>query len=739
MAKKKYPNSDNIPTASNIIPENAYVTWDDNDVDGKQRALNESSKSLEEYGLFTNKTTAATSRFRNFMNLDGQTSGRPGLTKSDYDYFRPDEAIPTEIKAIFAMADQIYNRVGLVKNVIDLMGDFASQGIRLVHPNKRIERFYRNWFEKVKGEERSERFLNHLYRVGNVVINRQTAKISVKVAENMYRAKASPDVIITNDELQVEKREIPWKYTFIDPRVVDIAGASLASFVGKKNYYITIPASLRKIINSPKNEAEKAIVEQLPIPIIEAAKSKKPYLLDPEKTLVFHYKKDDWKTWAFPMIYSIMDDISVVEKLKLADLAALDGAISNIRIFKLGSLEHKIAPTQAAASKLSSILQANVGGGTMDLVWGPDIELIESKTSVHQFLGEGKYTPHLNSIYAGLGIPPTLTGTFGAAGTTNNFISLKTLTQRLQYGRKVLTSFWKQEIAIVQKAMGFRFPAKIEFDRMDLSNEDTEKALLVQLVDRNLISDEMLQKAFGLDPDMEKNRLNRESRERDSNRMVEKAGPFYDGGTFENSMKKMAMQLGLATPSQVGLALEPKKKGEMNAVEVKSAFAIPKLPTGTGPLSSEPNLKGQPQQGRPKNSKDTKKRKTKEFAPQTGASLYLWAIEAQDKIADILNPQFLEFYSKKNMRSLSKTEYDEAEVTKTKIFLSLDPLDSITEEIVLAKLNTINSIDNNIKISKYNQLIKAISNDINRSPTAEELKYTKAYFYQTVYANQSDS
>ena len=733
MPRKKYPKSDNIPVAPNHMPENAYVTWDDNNLDSKQNALNESSKSLEEYGLFSNKTTAATSRFRNFMNLDGQTSGRPGLTKSDYDYFRPDEAIPTEIKAIFAMADQIYNRVGLVKNVIDLMGDFASQGIRLVHPNKRIERFYRNWFEKVRGEERSERFLNHLYRVGNVVINRQTAKISIKVAEDMYRAKASPDLVITSDEPVVEKREIPWKYTFIDPRVVDIAGASLASFVGKKNYYITIPASLRKIINAPKNEAEQAIIAQLPQAIVEAAKSKKPYLLDPEKTLVFHYKKDDWKTWAFPMIYSIMDDISIVEKLKLADLAALDGAISNIRIFKLGSLEHKIAPTVAAASKLSSILQANVGGGTMDLVWGPDIELIESKTSVHQFLGEGKYTPHLNSIYAGLGIPPTLTGTFGAAGTTNNFISLKTLTQRLQYGRRVLTSFWKNEIAMVQKAMGFRFPAKIEFDRMDLSNEDAEKALLVQLADRNLISDEMLQKAFGFDPEIEKSRLNRETRERESDRMVQKAGPFFDGGTFDNSMRKMAMQLGLATPSQVGLELESKKKGEMNAVEVKSAFAVPKLPFGGGNPTTEPNLKGQPQQGRPKNSKDSKKRKTKEFAPQTGASLYLWSIDAQDKIAEILNPQLLGFYNKKNMRSLSKIEYDEAEATKTKIFLSLDPFESITEEVVLAKLNTINSIDNNIRLSKYQNLIKAISNEINRTPTAEELKYTKAYFYQTVY------
>jgi hypothetical protein len=300
-------------------------------------------------------------------------------------------------------------------------------------------------------------------------------------------------------------------------------------------------------------------------------------------------------------------------------------------------------------------------------------------------------------------------------------------------------AFWKNEITMVQKAMGFRFPAKIEFDRMDLSNEDAEKALLVQLADRNLISDEMLQKAFGFDPEIEKSRLNRESRERNSDRMVQKAGPFFDGGTFDNSMRKMALQLGLATPSQVGLELEPKKKGEMNAVEVKSEFAIPKLPFGGGGVNQESAPKGQPQQGRPKNSKDSKKRKTKDFAPQTGASLYLWSIEAQDKITDILNPQLLEFYNKKNMRSLSKTEYDEAEATKTKIFFSLDPFATITEEVVLAKLNTINSIDNNLKVSKYYNLIKAISSEINRIPTTEELKYTKAYFYQTVYNPTNES
>jgi hypothetical protein len=727
------PNKTNaaIPNAEILPPEQAYVTWGDENLDDKRAALNEASKALDEFTVI-DKSTANNSRYRlDFSNLDGPTSGRPGLTRSDYDYFRPEESIPTHIKGILNKADVVYNRVGLVKNVIDLMGDFACQGIRLVHPNKRIERFYRNWFDKVSGEERSERFLNNLYRVGNVVINRQTAKISVKVEDSLYKSVGSPDLIINQNEPKVEKREIPWKYTFIDPIYVDVIGGSLSSFVQNKTYSIVIPAGLRKIINSPKNDAERKIIDQLPLAIIDAAKTKKPYVLDPEKTLVFHYKKDDWKTWAYPMIYSIMDDINVIEKLKLADLAALDGAISNIRIFKLGSLEHKIAPTPAAASKLSSILQNNVGGGTIDLVWGPDIEMLESKTNVHQFLGEGKYTPHLNSVYAGLGIPPTLTGTYGAAGTTNNFISLKTLTQRLQYGRKVLMAFWKKEIAMVQKAMGFRFPAKIEFDRMDLSNEEAEKALLIQLADRNIVSDELIQRVFGFDPETEKTRLNRENRERKNKRMVNKAGPFFDAN-FENTAKKMAMQLGLATPSQIGIDLDKKKKGEMNAVEIKTQFP----PIKTSPLggdNSSKSLPGQPQQGRPRNSKDSNKRKTKEFSPQTGASLNIWSLDTQDKISNIVNPILLEFYNKKNMRSLANTEYEEAEATKAKIFFSIEPFAEVTTELVLSKLNTINSIEINTKYYQYQQFNKAINRELNRPLTAEETKYTKSYLYQLVY------
>ena len=714
---KKYPKSDAVHSASQE-PQEAYVFWGD-DEKSKAKALEQSAGALEEYDV-VQKSTAGHRYRLDYSNLDTNTSGRPGLTRSDYDFFRPEESVPVKAKNILAKAEEIYQRVGLVKNVIDLMGDFAVQGIRVVHKNKRTQRFYQRWFEKCEGRDRSERFLNNLYKSGNVVINKQTAKINETVEKKMYRGVAAADLVVNDLGKEVEAKVIPWKYTFIDPLFVDVASGPLAAFVPQKEYELILPPGIRKLINSPKTDSDKKIIADLPPAIVEAAKQKQKYPLDPDKTLVFHYKKDDWQSWAYPMIYSIMDDITVIEKLKLADMAALDGAISNIRIFKLGSLEHKIAPTKAATSKLAQILGNNVGGGTMDLVWGPDIEMMESHTNVHQFLGEGKYVPHLNAVYAGLGIPPTLTGTFGAAGTTNNFISLKTLTQRLQYGRDVLISFWAKEIEEVQKAMGFREPARIEFDRMDLSNEEAEKSLLIQLADRNLISDEMLRKRFGLDADMEQSRVVRENKQRQNKKSIPKAGPYHDAN-FDSQVKKLVVQNGTATPSEVGVNLEPRKDGEQTAVEIKQALTKPDKPTGT------------PGEGRPKNSKDSEKREERTFLPQTGASVTIWATQAQEAISEIVNPMFLEFNQKKNLRSLSNEQTQELENIKSRILFNIQPYSAISHQMVHDILNDCHGSKMASIMSNYDKWKNNIQNSLNRSLTLDEQKYAKSSFYAVVY------
>lgn len=718
MSKRKYPRSESIRNAE-ISESPMYVSWGGDETERKE-AFREMGRALAEYGGYYRNRGG---RFTDFSDLGNNISGRPGLTRQDYGYFRPDEATPRRIRDIIRRADLMYHKVGLIRNVIDLMGDFACQGIRLVHPNKRIERFYNNWWSRVHGKERSERFLNNLYRTGNVVLRIQTARINLKDKEGIFRSAATPDTKV--ERLHVPPREIPWRYVFVEPTLVEIVGGQLASFIGNPTYAIRLPEYLRRIIIRPKGEEERSLVAQLPDEIIRAAKTRRGVILDPEKTRVFHYKKDDWQPWAFPMIYAIMDDVILLEKLKLADMAALDGAISNVRVWKLGNLDAKIAPTRAAAAKLSATLENHVAAGTMDLVWGPDIELIESKTQVHQFLGEDKYKPTLSNIYAGLGIPPTLTGTFGAAGTTNNFISIKTLIQRLEYGRDVLKEFWQQEVIKIQKAIGFRFPAKIEFAWTSLGDEATEKALLIQMVDRNLISDELFQYYFRNDPEMERIRLNREALDRERNRMVPKSGPFYDP-QFGLALKKLALQTMVMTPGEVGIRHDalrkdfrryPKENGEKTGLEMRQ-------PVG-GPMSTR--KKGQPQQGRPKNSKDTTKRKTKEFKPKSKAVVEIWANAAQVAIAEVLNPGLLEHFGKKNMRSLSAKEQKHAEKVKFGVLCNIEPLGVVDEETISEALDK-GGVPKHM-YATYVEWARQISTNIERKLTLDELRQVQVCVY----------
>ena len=147
-------------------PDEAFYFWGE-DEESKKNALNASGESLQEYAGIQHASAGLgrTTLRTDFSNVLPNISSRPGLSRSDYDYFRPQESVPEQFKAILRRADDIYQRVGLVKNVIDLMGDFASQGITVSHPNKRIERVCRNWFKKINGKDRSERFLNNLYRL----------------------------------------------------------------------------------------------------------------------------------------------------------------------------------------------------------------------------------------------------------------------------------------------------------------------------------------------------------------------------------------------------------------------------------------------------------------------------------------------------------------------------------------------------------------------------------------------
>jgi len=650
------------------------ITWNESDLNGKAKAFQDFSESIEAY------EGVCKGSHRSFLDLEPNRSVRPSFTNSDYYAFRPEEQVPQRQKRVIKMCMDAYDKVGIVRNVIDLMGDFGSQGINIVHEDKSVEKFWRQWFKKVEGKERSERFLNNLYKTGQVFIYKSYANITPNVKK--YIKSLGNDIRV--EVPKIEDSVIPWRYNFFNPLSIDMKNGSVNLFLGKSRYELTAKTFFD---NFKDGSIPTKTLETLPKNVKLAIKNgDKKVELDPERLHVAYYKKDDWQQWAHPLVYAILDDIIMLEKMRLADLSALDGAISNIRLWTIGSLDHKILPNKAAINKLRNILASNVGGGTMELVWGPELSYTESNSQVYKFLGSEKYESVLNSIYAGLGVPPTLTGmATNGGGFTNNFISLKTLVERLQYGRDQLTKFWEKEIEHVRKAMGFRKSAHVVFDQMSLSDESAEKNLLIQLADRDIISQETILERFKEIPSVEKMRLKREQKERSNDAYPDKASPYHNAN-HKQEIEKI------------------EKQGEVNKKNQESTDDSKK---GT------PKIKDN---GRPKLKKDEGPRKKRVETPRSKpglADLVVWANDTFESISSTLNKAYLGINNKSNLRQLTKSQVCDLERLKLHILTNVDIMSEVGGEDIFKIISSKNKMPPNFAKQLLSEKVSVAEMPIN--------------------------
>lgn len=663
---------------------------------------------------------------RRFDNFEGNISVKSDYNRSDYEWFRAKTLHANAIEQM-SIAQKAYEKVGMVRNIMDMMAEFCAQGVRIEHVNPKKERFLQEWFEYVGGPIITERMAHMLYRLGAAPIQAAYGTISLPTENKMSAQAQLGDV--EYEPLKIEKKSIPLKYTFIPPWNIEIIGGDLSLFIGKPFYAVKIPSTLSSSLKNANKIQDDKLKQELKDTMSKirmySNKAGSYIYLDPDKFDIYFYKKDDWQAWATPIISCIIDDLMLLEKMKLADASALDGAISNIRHWTVGIIDpsnpsNSIIPTKTGINKIRQILSMSVGGGTMDLVTGPEVAFKESSTQVHKFLGTEKYESTLNAIYDGLGIPPPLRGSGGSANATNNYVSLKTLVERLQYGRSILIAFWNKQLSIIQKALGHKVAGKIVFDNMILSDESAEKKLLIELIDRDLVSPDAVQRFFGFNPLLENAKINRTHKKKASGVSPPKASPFHNPQQdFEH--KKSLIQNGDITPSEVGIELKPRKPGEKPRVdklaEQKAANTALKQ-KGKKKAKKTTN-------GRPKSVTETSKRKKKpNFRPQTGKgyhNLVLWANEAFNIVTENLSPVILETFGKKNFRQLTVAEFKEAEDFKFSTFAQLQPLSQVTNTSIYAALQC-----NRRNIADVLDYYEVLKNDFissnNREMTTEEMR-----------------
>lgn len=633
--------------------------------------------------------------------------------KADYSCARPSERVPTGFLESLVFCNESYYNIAIVRNVMDLMADFCIKGIDWSHPNRNVQSFYREWFSTVDGKGVSERFCNYLFRLGNVAIVNEKSKIPDSVASEWKRTRGSEF-----KDLKTRNLEIPSSYSFIDVTAlreevdpnnfgisnrkfrVSTSGGLISTFT---NYNMTFRSQGG---SSFSGRLFQSLPQYLKDRVLE--NSGNLILTEGEDVRIFHYRKDDWDTWARPIILAIAEPLIMLKKMHLADMSALDGVISNVRLWRLGYIDqtnvlNSIIPSKDMLEKFAGILRANIAGGVLDVVWGPDLDFKESASNSHQFLFPEKYTQLMSEIYDGLGVNPSLAGgsSSGGSGMTNNAISMKVLVERLSYVRNKLIDFWNRESRLIQKAMGFSSAAKIQFDDAIFSDEIAYKKLLMDLYDRDVISLEGLREEYNLVDEIEEKRIIREGKRRDKGRIQPKSSPFHD------PMVKPKLQSDLIKNGNLD--------GEHLGVDVKKEDVFSKNPGG-----------------RPTGAKDTNVRQPKKVSPKkvfanSFMEMQTWAKEGLDKVSSIIGDVYLEEKSKVNFRQLNNEEVAEFENLKLSILMNIDPFSEIDNKSVSESLNQCKSCA--VEFSIRDELLIELSNKIKRPITMDDKRIASAAAY----------
>lgn len=668
-----------------------------------------------------------TSSTKGFKTVAETVQQRSGFNRHDMDAKRIEDRLPTGHADIILACQAVYRKVGMVRNIIDLMTDFASEGLELQHPTKIQEKFYREWAKRVNLDGRAHDFMKLLMRDANVIVRRKNAVLSKSATKEMTKG----DVVglTTIDETAYPQlpekiktikpsgkpREIPWRYTFLSPILVEKIGGEVGRFFGSDSLGMRIPKSLANAIKSPKTEAEKEFIKKLPPEVIAAAKKSNSLVrLDMDKIYVDYYKKDDWEDWGTPFLFGVLEDVMFKEKMRLADMAALDGVINVIRLWKLGKSDQQILPTAAAVDKLIDILQHNVGGGVMDLVWDDMIDLHVEYPPTDKILGPEKYRGVNADIVRGLGIPDSLIGgeDLGTRNAQSAFVQLKTLVERLEYVRGRAIRWLETELRLVADAMGFKKIPSISFGVMSLRDEAAEKQLMVQLLDRGIISSEKATEVFGVNFMMELERLkNEQALRKDNPGVLEKANPYYRPVSVMEKQTELAIKLEAA---KTGLS------GDDNG-------------GGDNPLGDQPSDDGDNQSGRPPSTVDTKDRDDR-----TNPTMSMLQVMAENFMSDIdafADTAYLKANGVKNIRSLTNDQRTELEAVKRGMLSVLRPGDTVTNDLIKSRLPYARDIARRLN-GNLDHLVKCFIKNMDKTPTAKERRILTASAWINLVINK---
>lgn len=422
----------------------------------------------------------------------------------------------TEQKRKIAVCREMYENVGIVGNMVDIMVDFALEAITIEHNSQRIKSFYASWARQVDLFGFCESFLKCYYRDGNVPIFKIKAKVPESTLDTLRQRVRSEEKLTRRralaqyfeDDPSPLKGRIPIRYRILDVLSLTRGGSD---FLGSTSYSYKIMRDEVAVLKDPKMAGEivarDRLVESMGQEAFDKLLATGKVTIPPDRLAVVFYKKDQWRKWATPMLWRISDDVKFKKLLRDADISLAEGVTNALIVVKLGRSEKGFHPSKKAYRKMVDMMKNPTKSKT--IVWNDLIDIQQVYPPIEKMLSKDKYQQVNDDIRSGVGMPGVLLAGEGG-GFSDSFLSVKGLMERLETGRQILLALIRGEFEDIANAMGFQRPAMLKMKDMSLSDQEVERRFLLELVDRNVISARTLVERADEDFDIELQRMKNE-------------------------------------------------------------------------------------------------------------------------------------------------------------------------------------------------------------------------------------
>lgn len=483
----------------------------------------------------------------------------------------------------------VYENDGQVASIIDLMADFATEGINYIHEDKGAQNFYRVWQERVKLRQKVRRviidllisgntFLYKVYakltesdkramrrytfaqRIGDELLlidedgeetvldpkiqynsiarflldpdNKQNAEQFKQTVKDFVRAriKSQGEKIVEKDIKDGEKNIVPWKYISLNPlQMRPNENGTWSYLLGKEDM-----KQLANKMNVTVNETDKTLKLSLPdglngtikpIKDVEAGGYFAEMEIAPERMYVIQWNKFDWNRWGGPGGLVWKAMPTITFKNTLRAMEQKTAQAAINMVYLWKLGDHKEGLIPTLEDYERLADMLKAPAATLNVLWNSAVTCDVVQPKMQDIFDPNRWEGLRAELTSQFGITQALV-TGEGGNFSSSFISVQGLLERLQSIRSLLLEEWLLPEALkIKKAMGFQKMPKIVFNQMSLRDKTAEQSFLKELYDRGIISDETMMESMDRDIEVERSRILEQEEHLSKNDMGRK-GPF---------------------------------------------------------------------------------------------------------------------------------------------------------------------------------------------------------------------